>query len=199
MSLTVKETGCNSTPIDAGTYTARCVGVVDLGIQHNEYNDKDQEKVALIFELHDERTMVDGVDKPRWLSKQYTASLHEKATLRHDLDAWRGKPFNADELKGFQLLNVLGVACMLTISHVEKKSGGERAKITAVSKPMKGLEIPPLENDTILFDLDAEDADEVIKRLPQWMRGIVEQSITWKARHSVTYEADADDDGELPF
>ena len=46
MSLTVKETkGGGSAPIEPGAYPARCVGVVDLGIQHNDFNNKDQEKV----------------------------------------------------------------------------------------------------------------------------------------------------------
>ena len=70
MSLTVKETkGGGGAPIEPGAYPARCVGVVDLGIQHNDFNNKDQEKVRLIFELPTERVQVDGEDKPRWLSK----------------------------------------------------------------------------------------------------------------------------------
>ena len=60
MSLTVKETGGgNYAPIEAGTYPARCCGVIDLGIQHNDFNDKDQEKVRLIWELPTERSDVD--------------------------------------------------------------------------------------------------------------------------------------------
>lgn len=123
MSLTVKETkGGGSAPIEPGAYPARCVGVVDLGIQHNDFNNKDQEKVRLIFELPTERVQVDGEDKPRWLSKPYTASLHEKSTLRHDLDAWRGKPFTQEELAGFNLANVINAPCLLTVVNQEGKN-----------------------------------------------------------------------------
>ena len=199
MSLTVKETGGGgAAPIEAGAYPARCVGVVDLGIQHNDFNNKDQEKVRLIFELPTERVQVDGEDKPRWLSKPYTASLHEKATLRKDLDAWRGRPFTQEELAGFDLKNVLGAPCILTVVNAEGKNGGLYAKISGISKPMKGMEVPPLENPMILFDMDAEDASETIKELPAWMREEVEKSATWKARTTVIADDD-EDEGSLPF
>ena len=199
MSLTVKETGGGGgTPIGAGTYPARCVGVVDLGIQHNDFNDKDQEKVRLIFELPTERVQVDGEDKPRWLSKPYTASLHEKATLRKDLDAWRGKPFTAEELAGFNLQNVIGAPCILTIINQEGKTGSVYAKIASISKPMKGMDVPPLENDPILFDMDADNAAEVLKTLPNWMREEVEKSVTWKARSAPITDEEDGEDG-IPF
>lgn len=197
MSLTVKETGGGGgAPIEAGTYPARCVGVLDLGIQHNDFNGKDQEKVRLIFELPTERIQIDGEEKPRWLSKAYTASLHEKSTLRKDLDAWRGKPFTVEELAGFNLAGVLNAPCMITVVHAEKKNGGVCAKIAAVSKPMKGMEIPPLENPMIRFDMDSEDAQAVKALLPSWMQDEIEHSITWRSREAVPV---GDDDGELPF
>lgn len=197
MSLIVKETGGGSAPIEPGTYPARCVGVVDLGIQHNDFNGKDQEKVRLIFELPTERTVVEGSDKPRWLSKPYTASLHEKAALRKDLDAWRGRPFTQEELAGFNLSNVLNGPCLLTVASQEGKNGSAYARIAGISKVMKGMEIPPLENPPILFDMDREDAGEVLERLPAWMREEVERSITWKARTPPAVEEE--DGGEIPF
>lgn len=202
MSLTVKETGgSGSTAIEAGTYPARCVGVVDFGIQHNDFNGKDQEKVALIFELPTERITVDGVDKPRWLSKQYTASLHEKSTLRQHLDAWRGKAFTPEELAGFDLRNVINAPCMLTITNTEK-NGSTYANIKAVSKPMKGMSVAELENDPILFDMEADDAETVFETLPSWMKDVIEKSPTWAARKDGTsspVEDGDEDDGPLPF
>lgn len=199
MSLTVKETkGGGGTPIEAGSYPARCVGVVDLGIQHNDFNGKDQEKVRLIFELPTERIQVDGEDKPRQLSKPYTASLHEKSTLRHDLDAWRGKPFTPEELAGFDLANVINAPCLLTVVNQEGKNGSTYAKISGISKPMKGMDVPPLENDPIKFDMDAEDAEDVLKTLPNWIQAEIQKSVTWKARTAAPFD-EADEEGSLPF
>lgn len=198
MSLTVKETGGGgSAPIEAGSYPARCVGVVDLGIQHNDFNNKNQEKVRLIFELPTERVQIDGEDKPRWLSKPYTASLHEKATLRKDLDAWRGKPFTQEELAGFDLKNVINAPCLLTVVHKESKNGGTYANIGGISKLMKGMEVPPLENEPVVFDMEADDAEETLKKLPDWMQDEVKKSITWEAKN--TELLDDEGDWELPF
>lgn len=139
MSLVVKETGgVGAAPIEPGSYPARCVGVVDLGVQHNEFTGKDQEKVRLIFELPSERVQVEGEDKPRWLSKPYTASLHEKSSLRQDLDAWRGRAFTPEELAGFDLSNVLGAPCLLSVTRQEGKGGRFYAKIAGISKPQIG-------------------------------------------------------------
>ena len=141
---------------------------------------------------------VDGEDKPRWLSKPYTASLHENATLRKDLDAWRGKPFTAEELAGFNLQNVIGAPCILTIINQEGKTGSVYAKIASISKPMKGMYVPPLENDPILFDMDADNAAEVLKTLPNWMKEEVEKSVTWKARSAPITDEEDGEDG-IPF
>lgn len=200
MGLTVKETGGGSyTPIEAGTYIARCVGVIDLGIQHNDFNGKDQEKVRIVWELPTERVDVDGEDKPRWMSKPYTASLHEKSTLRHDLDAWRGRPFTTEELAGFDLHNIVNAPCMLSIVHQDGKNG-VYAKVGSISRVMKGIEVPPLENQPFTFDMDAPDAEEVLKALPQWMQDEVKNSVTWKARaNAVDCEQDEEDPDSIPF
>lgn len=186
MGLTVKETGGgNYSPIEAGTYAARCVGVIDLGIQHNDYNGKDQERVRLVFELPTERTVTEaGEDKPRWMSKPYTASLHEKATLRKELEAWRGKPFTAEELAGFNLGKLVGVPCLLNIVTQEGKNGGVFAKIASIGKAMKGQVVPPLENPSFIFDMDASDEEckAIMEGLPNWMQEEIKRSITWQGR-----------------
>lgn len=198
MALIAKEKGGSGgyDPVEAGTYPARCVAVVDLGIQHNTFNNKDQEKVLLMFELPTERITVDGEDKPRWLSARYTMSLNEKATLRKTLDAWRGKPFTPEELLGFDLSNVINAPCMLTVTNTEK-NGNTYANISGVSKLMKGMEVPALENEPIVFDMEAENAEEVKAKLPDWVQKIIEESVSWKSRKA---EMDVlDDDGPIPF
>lgn len=193
-----KSSGGNYAPIEAGTYPARCCGVVDLGLQHVEYQgqQKDQEKVLLMFELPTERMEVNGEDKPRWQSIKYTMSLNEKAGLRKALDAWRGKPMTAEELQGFNVGNLLNAPCMLTIVQKEGKNG-TYTTISGISKPMKGIPIPELENEPILFDMESNDAEEMFQKLPEWVQKIVEESVTWKERKS-SFVSEDDDDG-LPW
>lgn len=200
MALIAREKGGSGgySAIEAGTYPARCVAVVDLGIQHNTFNNKDQEKVLLMFELPTERIVVDGEDKPRWLSSRYTMSLNEKATLRKTLDAWRGRAFTQEELVGFNLAGLINAPCMLTVTNTEK-NGNVYANISGVSKIMKGMEVPELENEPIVFDMEAENAEEVKEKLPEWIQTIIEESVSWKSREGAqVYEQDEDDE-KFPF
>lgn len=202
MALIAKEKsgGSSFSPIEAGTYPARCCGVIDLGLQHIEWQGqhKDQEKVMLMFELPTERIEVEGEDKPRWLSVRYTVSLNEKAGLRKALDAWRGKPMTAEELKGFNIGCLLNAPCMLTVVNKEGANGNLYANIGGISKPMKGIPIPELESEPLLFDMEADDAEDVFQKLPEWVQNIIEESVTWKERKA-TFTAKGDDDGELPW
>ncbi|MBM6792244.1 hypothetical protein H7U40_18530, partial [Flavonifractor plautii] len=52
--------------------------------------------------------------------------------------------------------------------------------------------------EPIQFDMDAEDAEAVLKLLPTWMQEEVQKSVTWKARTYGPFEY-ADEDGDLPF
>ena len=87
--------------LSAGTYVSVCNAVVDLGIQPGSpmYPDP-KHKVWIRFEVPDERIEYerDGkkLEGPRVISKEYTASMHEKANLRKDLENWRGKAFTDD-------------------------------------------------------------------------------------------------------
>lgn len=202
MALIAKEkSGGGYAPIEAGTYPARCCGVIDLGLQHIEWQGqrKDQEKVMLMFELPTERIETEDGDKPRWLSVRYTVSLNEKAGLRKALDAWRGKPMTAEELKGFDIGSLLNAPCMLTVVNKEGGNGNLYANISGISKPMKGIPIPELESEPILFDMEADDAEEVYKKLPEWVQKIVDESVTWKERKANFLAVNDDDEDALPW
>jgi len=155
MSLTVTNTGGADFEITPeGTYIGRCIKVIDLGTQTTtgQYGTKQQRKVMITWELLDDKIkMEDG--RPFATSQFYTASLHEKAKLRHDLEAWRGKKFNDDELEGFDLKNVLGKYAMIQIVHSED---GKYANINAI---MSTKEKPKGVNELVLFDIDNPDMD----------------------------------------
>ena len=141
MAIIVREPDGASFPmIETGTYQGVCVEVVDMGMREQKAFESDEikmvPKICIVWELSEKRD--DG--KNFVFCKEYKSSLHEKAGLRKDLDAWRGVPFTAEELKGFDLERVVGANCMLTVSAYAKQNGHEGRKITGVSKLMKGLE-----------------------------------------------------------
>ncbi len=155
-------------PAPVGSHIARCIKVIDMGTQKNEYEGRVSfvRQVNLTWELPNE-LMEDGnsAGKPFTVSKIYTASLGEKANLRRDLQTWRGKEFTPDELRGFDARNVLGKACMLSVIHTDKG----KAKVSAVMAVPKGMETPAQVNESVYFSLDpSEFSLEVYESLGKW-------------------------------
>jgi hypothetical protein len=125
MSIVLKQK--QYTPAPEGIHAACCVDVVDLGVIEGQFGPK--HKCRITWEIV--TPMADG--RRFSTSKTYTMSLHEKATLFKDLKAWRGRPFTAEELKGFDLEKVLGAPCQLVITHSEVE-GKVYANVTAILK-----------------------------------------------------------------
>lgn len=158
MSLTVSEGASAAyTPPEAGTFTARCCRLIDLGSQTATYEGetKTARKILIAFEITDPDNRRDD-GQPFVLSKRFTASLHPKAGLRKFLESWRGRPFTPEELKAFDLRALLGVSCLLGIVHQEK---GDRvyANLSSCMKLPKGMTAASGTEPLIHLDLSAMD------------------------------------------
>ena len=178
MALLSKDSGGGEgfEQLEPGAYVARCVSVVDLGIQDAGRWGK-KEKVYLGFEVPSERvkwTDKDGNEKegPAFIGSRYTNSINEKAILGQHLKSWRGKPFTDDERAGFDLFTVLGVPCMISVVHNE--SGGKMyANIEGIMRLPKGTECPPAETELIACSpMDSSTAANLTK-LPEWLQKVV--------------------------
>ena len=192
MSLTVSEGASGTyTPPEAGTFAARCVAVIDLGTQTSTYEGetKAAHKLLMQFEVCDNDNRRDD-GSPHIVSKRFTASLHAKAALRGFLEAWRGRPFTPDELRGFDLKTLLDVPCLLGIVHSDK---GDRtyANISSVMRLPKGMPAPVGVQHLTWFDLSAPDW-ESFSMLPQRLQDQITASPEYQrgkqvpARVSVT-------------
>jgi hypothetical protein len=198
MSLTVKETGTprEFKPVPAGAFIGRAFGLVDLGTQtvQTQEGEKHLPKVRLMVELFGEDSdgnpltvEVDGVTKPMVVSKIYTASLHAKSNLTKELNAWRGKAFTPDELKGFNISKLVGAYGLFNITHNQSKDGTKTyANIAGVSplpSALKNSKPAPV-HENVIFDFDAP-SDEVFAALPEWLQGTISQSPEYKAWRGV--------------
>lgn len=202
MSLTISEKKESSVPLlEAGTYTAVCCELVDLGQQYNEKWGTSARKVLIGWEVVGETVNVNGEAQPRIFSKTYTASLNEKASLRKDLNAWRGRPFTDEELAAFDLKSIVGAPCMLTIIHQAASNGNTYANLAAISGIPKGFPKPALTVAPTIYDIDESDP-AVVDTLPKWIAEIVKRSPSYAERtanYSPLTELPDDNDGELPF
>lgn len=158
MKLPSPGEGGDYTPAPAGTFMGVCFRFVDLGTQKVEFQGqiKFQRKVTISWELCDE-LMESG--QPFTVSKRYSWSMHEKSTLRHDLEGWRGKAFEPADFgeAGFNTKKLIGQPCTLTITHTQKPDGKVFSNVSSVGKIMKGLQPAPLRNETIYFALEPDD------------------------------------------
>ncbi len=128
--------GKTFTPAPQGVHQAVCVDVIDKGILEVTYagQTKKQHKVSIAWQIDELRD-----DLKRYLVyKRYTLSLNEKATLRKDLESWRGRPFTREEEMGFDVESVIGANCLLNIQH-NVKPDATYANVVAVMPLHKGM------------------------------------------------------------
>lgn len=164
--------GSDFEPIAAGTYAARCYSMVHIGTITEDYEGKPktQNKIRLAWELPTEmKEFKEGEgEKPFFVSKDFTLSMHEKSSLRKYLEAWRGKAFTDDEAKSFDVTRLLGKECLVSIIH-EVKKDKTYAKIASVSTLPKGMVCPAQINETFEFSW-AEFDQQKFDSLPEWLQ-----------------------------
>lgn len=167
MSLTVKDNGGDFLPPPEGLHIARCYALIDLGVQVNQTFGNSSPKVLIGWELMD-AMMEDG--KPFIQMQRYTASLSEKSNLRGLLEAWRGRSFSPEELKGFKLKNILSATCYITTKHkVNQQTNKRWSEVISICRLPQGVTCPQPFNKPIFFDLD-EYTEESYLSVPEGIR-----------------------------
>jgi hypothetical protein len=214
MSLFAESTGGSFKPVPAGMHLARCYRIIDLGTQKSEYEGKVNflRKIKVVWEVHgtddDGTPIVTDKGEPFIITKDYTLSWGEKANLRKDLEAWRGKPFSQDEQRRFDLKNVLDKFCMINVQHKPRRTGdgvyANVVTVTPVPAPLKAS-MPKGFNPAQMFTLGEPDM-EMFETFGDYLKEQIKQSPEWKALFASSPETKtskgADDDfgdDEIPF
>ena len=184
--------GGNFKRVPQGVHIGRCYSLIDLGTQltSGQFGEKLQHKIRVGWELFGEdengqplTVDVEGKEMPLTISKSYTLSLHEKAGLRRDLAAWRGKDFTDEEAKGFDVSKLVGAYCMVnvTTSETNGKTYSNVAGLTPMPAALKNSKPAPV-HAHVIFTLDAPDMNvfngfheklqEAIKKSPEWAQHV---------------------------
>lgn len=163
----------NAPTVEAGLYSAVCYGLIDLGVQTNDYQGKVsyQRKALIKFELLDE---FDSEDRRIVLSQIYNMSLNEMAKFRKHLKSWRGKDFNEEELSNFEPKTILGTNVILNVV-IHDKTG--RAIIDSMAKykdepaqskrPQEYFSIDEFDGG-LLPDFISEGVANIIHKSKEW-------------------------------
>lgn len=191
--------------IPAGNHIARCFQVIEIGTVREEFagEPKFLKKVRIGWEVLDELRVFNKEigQQPMMISREYTASMYEKATLHQHLVSWRGKQFSAEELKGFEVEDMIGTACLLNIIIVQGKADPSRMynSISSVSALPKGTILPPVTNynDHIKLSYSKWNED-VFLELPEFLQNKMKLSAEYPGRNTAPAAAEEVGD-KLPF
>jgi hypothetical protein len=190
-----------------GTYPARLVQIVSLGVQEGEWQGerKVAPKVTLTFELPTETITINGEEQPRWISKEFNLSLHEKSSLTPIVKALDP----AGQCK--DLSELLGKPCMVQVGSTNTGN----AKITNIVAPMRGMPVAEIYNPAKMLAFDFDNPDlEMFATFPQFMQEKIKSAINYNgfadgvqsAKQSAKPVAKAkqpvdsfDEDDDIPF
>ena len=168
--------------MEPGVYMAVCIGVVDLGEQYSEKFKNYSNRVLFIFEFPGERVEVDGEDKPRWMSREFTISQSKKSKLFEFVGSWNGVQYTAESFGEVELQLVTS-------------ESGEYTNIAAVMQLPKGVKVERKETDTYAFDTEEWD-DGVFESLPDWIRERIMKSTQYQNSHAPTDTVDFPEEDE---
>lgn len=145
-------TGADFEQPPTGSHSAVCVRVVDMGTQDTNFGPK--RKIHIGFEIDERRQ-----DGQRFMAFYHAnLSLHQKSNLRGMLESWRGRAYQ--ESDDIDLAALIGAPAMLTLVESEN---GEYVNIGAVSPLPKGMQPLRPAGDTVVFDCDDPDLQELSK------------------------------------
>ena len=167
-------------PVEPGVYMAVCVGFIDLGEQYSEMFKSYSNKGMYVWELPGETVEIDGEQKPRQLSKEFTISGSSKSNLRKFIESWNGKSYGDDEFMDFDLFDQVGKPCQLNVVLNESK---EYANVDNLMPIPRGFPAPTTDTEQIRWDMDRWD-DAVFEKLPEWIQEKIKKSTQFQKDHA---------------
>ena len=198
MTTIVATQGTNEFPkVPTGVHNARCVRVIDLGTQRNDYggNITYKRQVLIIWEVPDQISN----DVPMTISKFYTLSLHEKSNLGMDLVSWRGRPFTEQEKQGFDITKLIGVPCQINVMH----NDNGKEKVSSVMPLGKDTQIHEQYHESISFSIDdfQKGQREQFNKLSEGIRKMILRSkeLDGIDTSDLGDEGNGNDLGKVPF
>lgn len=209
MAIIAEDKGKTFKKIEPGTYAARCYSMIEIGTITETIQGKTvtHKKVNLSWEFPTELETfnADKGPEPFSISKKYTLSMNEKASLRKDLESWRGRPFTKEEAEKFDITKLIGAECMLSVIHKQSEDGSKTyANISSIARMPKGMKCDPQINPTKVLEFDNFDWN-VFNSLPDYLKDMIKSSQEYKLLQepsNTTASEDlplADNDDEIPF
>lgn len=176
-------------PLEAGTYPARLVQIIDFGIQPQRPIKGEEKppahKIQFTYELLDEFCVDEKgeieEDRPRWLSETFAFR-----SLESDLatSTKRYKALDPSDAHDGDFTMLVGTPCIITVVNnagTGKNAGKVFNNIGNVStmRPKDAAKAPELVNESKVFVLDEPDM-EIFLSFPQWIQDKIKGNLKYE-------------------
>lgn len=184
-------------PVEPGVYMAVCIGFIDLGEQYSDLFKTHSNKGMYVWELPGETIEIDGEQKPRQLSKEFTISSSSKSNLRKFIESWNSKSYSDDEFLDFDLFDQIGKPCQINVVLNESK---EYSNVDNIMPIPRGFPAPTTDTIQIRWDMEQWD-DAVFAELPEWIQDKIKKSTQYQKDHApnTVVEVKSTSEGACPI
>lgn len=162
----------------AGTFPARVYSIIYMGTIKGEYKGTPTEsyKVRISWELPTKtRVFKEGEPaKPFSVSKELTLSMGSKSSLRPLVEGMLGVSFTDDDAKSFDVDELLGKECLISIAHKESPNG-KYVAINSTAQMPEGMTCPPAVNKQKILSYDRFDKEYFVT-LPKFIQEKMEKT-----------------------
>lgn len=184
------------------TTVARCYSMIDIGTVPNIYEGKLNgivHKVHISWELPKLLTTFSEEKGPQpfGVFEEMALSTKDNSNLAKLVSAWRGKPFSAEEQKGFDPSVMVGKTCLIQISHNRKKkfkgvtvdaitNENTSLVLSAIMSRPKDMECPPVINEPFIWDWEKIEnktepfSEEKWNKIPKFIQEKMKESEEYK-------------------
>lgn len=161
-------------PLEAGPYMAVCTAVIDIGQHYSEKSKTVKNQLLFLFDVPSETIEIDGVRKLRQFPRRVAYTTSTRGVLNPMLCSWLSTRFTEDQLREYELFNLVGKGCQIQLSITED---GKYNNIENVIALPKGVPTPVSSNPCLTYDIDEHGfSGEHWDALPDWIRNIIEKS-----------------------
>ena len=195
----------------AGTHVARVIEIIYMGTNESPYTNADGSKKSLNeirvkWELPNETVVFKEGDEPKpfVVTKKLTLSMFKKSSLRPIVEGIIGVSLKDEEADSFDVDNIIGKACLLSIS-IEEGENGKFVSINGASPLIRGMIAPPQFNPSKILSFDKWDED-LFQAQPEFIRKKIETSREYRKMKNppvvtppVGYPTETINPDDIPF
>jgi len=176
--------------LNTGRYQGILRGIYDVGTHYSEKFGKSSRRLVLSWEIVGQK-LDDG--SPYTMSKTFTYSLNQKATLREAAEAMLDRPLVEKEIReGVNIATLIGKNCELRIQQRETDAGPSASIKGFLELPKSAKRYRP--TDTCVFRIGME----IPEGTPQFIRDMITKSDEYKSRSSEGTVSEAGGSGSWP-